>query len=111
MILGDLGVEAGDKLLKLQGDKVRADMVQMAHHGQNGAERRVYEAIGAKYALWPTPDWLWTNTINPAEPGKGPWKTLEVRQWMEALNTKAITCLEETTIIDISDRGVEISGR
>lgn len=111
MILGDLGIEASDKLLGMyKPEELKADMVQMAHHGQNGATKQLYETIAAKYALWPTPDWLWTNTINPAEPGKGPWKTLEVRSWMEELGARPVNCIEETTVIDIDQNGVRIQG-
>ncbi len=33
----------------------------MAHHGQAGATKQLYEAIAPKICLWPTPEWLWNN--------------------------------------------------
>lgn len=90
IVLGDMGVEGGSELLSLYPGQLKADAVQMAHHGQNGVDRPVYEAIAPRFAFWTTPDWLWTNTIDPADPGKGPWQTLTVRQWMEALGTVPI---------------------
>ena len=83
IVLGDLGVEGGSELLAMYPGQLKADAVQMAHHGQNGVDRPVYEAIAPRFAFWTTPDWLWTNTIDPANPGKGPWQTLVVREWLE----------------------------
>lgn len=87
LFLGDLGVEGGEKLLKQQGDKVKSDMVQMAHHGQNGVDKVVYERIQPKACLWPTPDWLWNNDSGEGA-NSGTWKTLEVRKWIEELGVK-----------------------
>jgi len=85
LFTGDLGPEAGEKALNgPYADRLHADTVQMAHHGQNGVNRRFYEHVGATACLWPTPDWLWRND-NGGGVGSGPWKTLEVRKWMEEL--------------------------
>ena len=87
MFLGDLGWDAGKKLLSMHGDKLKSDIVQMAHHGQNGVEFDVYEAIAPKACIWCTPDWLWNN-----DAGKGfnthVFKTVIVRGWMEKLGVK-----------------------
>lgn len=87
LFLGDLGVEGGERLLSLYGDTLASDMVQMAHHGQNGVDRPVYEAIRPDICLWPTPSWLWDN-----DPGSGYntgiWKTLCVRAWMREIGAK-----------------------
>ena len=84
LFLADTGVESGQKLLKNQKEKLKADIVQMAHHGQNGAEKEIYEQIKPKICLWPTAEWLWNN-----DPGTGyntgRWKTIETRKWMEDL--------------------------
>lgn len=88
IFLGDLGVEAGKRLLDTYGDDLRCHIVQMAHHGQNGVSRDVYEAMQPEMCLWNAPGWLWHNTIDPLQPGKGPWKTLEVRRWMEEIGAQ-----------------------
>lgn len=107
IFLGDLGIEGGEKLLRLQGDKVKADAVQMAHHGQQGITKKVYEEIGAKYAFWPTPKWLWDNTeYLGGTPGNGNFQTPEVIGWMKELNTKNITSFEKTTLFDTKDRRI-----
>lgn len=101
IFLGDLGVEGGEKLLVNQGTKLKSDAVQMSHHGQQGVSKNVYEAIGAKYAFWPTPKWLWDNTeYLGGTPGNGSFKTPEVIKWMEELNCVNVTSFYETTLFD-----------
>lgn len=87
LFLGDTGKESGEKLLTTQKEKLKSDIVQVAHHGQQGADRSLYEAIQAKIAMWPTPDWLWKNDQGGGE-DTGPWKTKETRQWLEEIGTK-----------------------
>lgn len=84
LFLGDTGVESGEKLLKNQRNKLKADIVQAAHHGQNGVNKEIYEAINPKIVLWPTPDWLWNNDIGNGE-DSGNWKTKETRTWLQEL--------------------------
>ncbi len=86
LFTGDLGIAGGEKLLKSScGDKLRADYIQMAHHGQNGVNERFYQAVNPEYCLWPTPLWLW-DCDNGGGKGSGPWDTLNVRSWMDKLN-------------------------
>ena len=85
IFLGDLGIEGGRRLLKTYGSGLKCHIAQMAHHGQNGVERDVYAAMKPEVCLWNAPTWLFDNTIDPLYPGKGPWKTLETRQWMREL--------------------------
>ena len=84
LILGDIGQEGSLKLLNNQKHKLKSDYVQMSHHGQNGATRKLYEVISPKVCLWPTTSWLWDNDSGEGY-GTGTWKTLEVRSWMEEL--------------------------
>lgn len=87
LFLGDLGVEAGEKLLDMHSEALKSDYVQMAHHGQEGVDKPVYEAITPSACLWCAPDWLWDNNR-----GEGfnthIWKTVIVRGWMEELGVK-----------------------
>ena len=84
LFLGDLGEEGGRRLLHSCRTGLRSDICQMAHHGQNGVGREVYEEIAPRVCLWPTPEWLWNN-----DAGLGynthTWKTVEVRGWMDGL--------------------------
>ncbi len=101
LVLGDLGIEGGEKLLA-SGADVRADAVQMAHHGQRGVNQRFYEAVQPTYAFWPTPDWLWENRryLGRGEPGDGPFLTPVVAGWMEKLHAENIFCFENTVVFD-----------
>ena len=100
IFLGDLGIEGGFQLIEKCPEGIRADAVQMAHHGQNGVSKEVYEAIAPRIAFFPTPDWLWYNTIDPNAPGKGPFKTLEVRAWTEELNAVPLRACEKNVLFD-----------
>lgn len=87
LFLGDLGELGGDALLNSKViDKLKSDYVQMAHHGQRGVSKEFYSAVNAKYALWPTPKWLWNNQLAGKAEDSGTWKTMEVRAWMNELN-------------------------
>lgn len=63
LILGDTGEKSSKKLLETQRENLKSDIVQMAHHGQQGATKELYEAVQPKICLWPTPEWLWNNNI------------------------------------------------
>lgn len=88
IFLGDLGIEGGEELLRITAPELlRADMVQLAHHGNEGVGREVYNAIGAKFCLWCTPKWLWDN-----DAGLGydthTWRTVVTRGWMSDIGVK-----------------------
>lgn len=88
LFLGDTGKESSEKLIKEQPQKeLKADIVQMAHHGQNGATEELYKIINPKICLWPTPQWLWDNNSGSGE-DSGNWKTKETRKWIENLKVK-----------------------
>jgi beta-lactamase superfamily II metal-dependent hydrolase len=88
LFLGDLGSEGGEKLLKSPyASRLPSDYVQMAHHGQNGVNEAFYRQVRPAYCLWPTPKWLWDND-NGGGKGSGPWRTLEVRAWMDKMPIK-----------------------
>lgn len=90
MFLGDMGVPAGNSFLNEYKDnlnELKAEIVQMAHHGEHGVDRNVYEAIGAHTCLWCCPQWLWDND-NGGGVNSGKWTTLEVRGWMRDLKVR-----------------------
>ncbi len=88
LFTGDLGKQAGNDIVKkVNHKKLKSEYVQVAHHGQAGIGKNLYELIGASYYLWPTPLWLWNND-NGGGMNSGPWKTLEVRKWVEEFNAK-----------------------
>ena len=75
LFLNDLGTIGGRRLLATYGDRLKSDIVQMAHHGQAGVNRDVYAAISAQVHLWPTPFWVWTNSSHS-------YQIDEVREWL-----------------------------
>lgn len=95
LFLGDMGWDAGQNLLaKSKTEDLKADVVQMAHHGQDGVEEGLYRVIRPEICLWPTPEWLWDNNKD-GQKGDGPWKTLTVRAWMEALGVQNNLCIKD----------------
>ncbi|MEG2296010.1 MAG: MBL fold metallo-hydrolase [Clostridium sp.] len=93
MFLGDMGWEAGQNLMgSWDSDELRSDVVQMAHHGQDGVEEGLYRLIHPSICLWATPQWLWDN-VSEGQPG--PWKTLEVRKWMNELGVRQNYCIKD----------------
>ena len=90
LFLGDMGIPAGNSFLneyRNELHELQADIVQMAHHGEQGVDHNVYEAVKPKICLWCCPEWLWNND-NGGGMNSGPWKTLEVRGWMRQLGVK-----------------------
>jgi len=84
LFLGDLGYKGGEVLLKNGSpENLKADYVQMAHHGQNGVDLEFYKAVKPDYALWPTPKWLWQNKAPNQGPGTGNYQIPQVISWME----------------------------
>ncbi|MBN2307662.1 MAG: MBL fold metallo-hydrolase [Candidatus Hydrogenedentes bacterium] len=89
LFTADLGVEGGEKLLaSAYAERLHADYCQMAHHGQNGVSEAFYQKVNPSYCLWPAPKWLYEND-NGGGKGSGPWRTLEVRAWMDKLPIQA----------------------
>lgn len=83
MFLGDMGEQAGESLISdVQASELKSDIVQMAHHGQYGVSRKVYEIISPSIAMWNAPDWLYNNP-------SGKYLTLEVRKWMKEIGVKS----------------------
>ena len=46
-----------------------------------------YQAVAPRACLWNTPDWLWNNDAGNGF-DTGPWRTVEVRGWMEELGVR-----------------------
>lgn len=99
LFLGDMSYDGGSQLGRENGDSLKADIVQMAHHGQNGVGKALYDVISPKICLWPTPQWLWDNDKGGGY-NSGPWKTVETRKWMEDfLKVEKNYCIKDGDII------------
>ena len=85
---GDLGKEGGKRVMDRHGRTgMKADVIQMAHHGQQGVAEEFYQAVDPSVCLWPTTDWIWTNDFGKG-PGTGPLKTEFEKSWIKKLNVK-----------------------
>ncbi len=88
LFLGDMGWERGDKLLEDDwfAEQIRpCKVVQMAHHGQEGTTERFYRALKPVVCLYCAGHWLFDVNRREQGFGKGPWTTLETRQWMRRM--------------------------
>ena len=98
LLLADVEAEVGEILLKRYGEsgELDCDICQMAHHGQRGVSKEVYEKVRPEVCFWNAPDWLWNN-----DNGKGfdthIYKTVETRSWMEELGVKENIVLKDGT--------------
>ena len=107
IFLGDMGVEAGRKLLA-SGYDLKADAVQMAHHGQEGVEEAVYQAIAPTYAFWPTPLWLWVNSRSRLLiPDSASFETPTTIEWMRKLKTVNVVSFTHTTMFDTATKEIK----
>ena len=95
VFLGDLA-RAGGEMLMADHDlrALKCDVVQLAHHGQNGVDFEVYKALRPSVALWPTPQWLWDNDGGSGA-GTGPWLTQDTKNWMVRLGIKTSYCIKD----------------
>ena len=55
LFLGDIQEEGSEWLLGNKKEQLKADIVQVSHHGFNGATKELYNAINADTALFPCP--------------------------------------------------------
>ena len=80
MFLGDIGPDAGDVLYFESKHLLRADMVQMAHHGGLCCGMEVYAAIEPKACLWCCRKEEYEGTrVHPVLSDK---ETLKKRKWI-----------------------------
>lgn len=102
LFLGDAGIIAGNRLAARYGDKLQSDYCQMAHHGQDGAEKNLYECVRPSVCIWCAPEWLWNN-----DRGGGfdtdIFTTVTTRRWMDEIGTvkKNYVMFQEDQTIEI----------
>lgn len=98
LFLGDLGPEGGDMLYEESRHLLKADIVQMAHHGHMNVSMEVYAAIRPEACLWCAPAWLYAEEEVPhylADREKlrcmhrtRMYGTAVTRRWMDILGVK-----------------------
>ena len=105
LFLGDLGPEGGDQLIaEVPHDELKADFVQMAHHGQGCVKKECYAIIKPDYCLWPTPTWLWDN-MGPGGYDTGIYGTVITRGWISSLRCvkRHYVMIHGTQVIDLTE--------
>lgn len=98
IFLGDIGPDSGDILYSDARGRLKADIVQMAHHGHMACAMEVYAAIAPEMCLWPAPDWLYNEPELPKylkdrntliKNGRGRMYGVALtRKWMDILGVK-----------------------
>ena len=66
LFLGDLGPDGGDVLFRESRHLLKADIVQMPHHGHMNCSMEVYAEILPEACLWCCPDWLYNEPEVPS---------------------------------------------
>ena len=89
LITGDLPYEAAGKLLEeLPAEKLKADIVQMAHHGQHGGSFAFYSTVNPRYALWPSSKELWDKRKEPFTEDQETYTIALTKFWMNKLGVE-----------------------
>lgn len=58
LFCGDTGVAMSAPIIDEWGDELKADYIQMGHHGNGGLSEIFYRMVQPKAAFFDTPDWL-----------------------------------------------------
>lgn len=58
LFCADVGINMSDFLVNKWGNSLKADYLQMAHHGYGGLSDEFYSLVSPKVAFFDAPDWL-----------------------------------------------------
>lgn len=58
LFCSDVGINLSDYLVKKWGNALKADYLQMAHHGYGGLSDQFYQLVSPEIAFFDAPDWL-----------------------------------------------------
>ena len=110
IFLGDAFTYASKELEKdveEKPDKLKANAVQMAHHGQNGVSKKVYEAIEPELCFINAPEWLYNND-NGSGYNTGKWKSIEVQGWIEELGAESFVAYNGDVTVRFTSEGYNV---
>lgn len=105
LFLGDSFNKVSKELLE-EPEKLECYAVQMAHHGQNGVTKEVYDAINPKVCFYNCPKWLFDNDKGDGF-DTGTLKTVIVRGWMEEKNVISFMAFDGDQTIKFTKDGFE----
>lgn len=106
LFLGDAFEYTSEELLK-EPEKLSSYAVQMAHHGQNGVTKSVYDAINPKVCFFNAPKWLYDND-NGNGYNSGNWKSVVVRDWVNEYGADSFCGFDGNQTIRFTKTGYEI---
>lgn len=84
LFCSDVGKSMSDYLLEKYGKKLKADYLQMGHHGNGGLKADFYQMVNPKMAFFDAPAWLFDNT-------DGTYTSAENRRIMEELGAEIMS--------------------
>lgn len=105
IFLGDAYTYTTKELLK-EPEKLKADAVQMSHHGQYGVNEEVYRAIHPEVGFFNAPEFLYNND-NGGGYNSGTYQSVIVRGWMKDMGSKCIPACYGDRTIRFTNKGIE----
>lgn len=98
LFMGDLGPDGGDVLFRESRHLLKADILQMPHHGHMNCSMEVFAEILPEACMWCAPDWLYEEPEVPAYLSDVEklvrmkrirmYGTAVTRKWMDLLGVK-----------------------
>ncbi len=84
LFCADVGKSMSDYLLKNWEDNLKADYIQMGHHGNGGLKADFYTKVSPRAAFFDAPDWLMFDTT-------GNYTTPQNAELMESLGSEIVS--------------------
>lgn len=82
LFCADVGISLSDYLVSVYGDSLKADYIQMGHHGNGGLSEKFYRLVNPEVAFFDAGEQL----MNPSEGNT--WTTPQNRELMESLGAE-----------------------
>ncbi|MBE6595127.1 MAG: hypothetical protein E7644_04950 [Ruminococcaceae bacterium] len=102
--LGDLNYRGSKCVIAMYGDYLKADIVQLAHHGYNGCEYALYENAAPSIVLWPNKlSSFQAQTQNPNSSSKNYRIDYQVAHVLESVEYIVVLDQYNTTITITKD--------
>lgn len=92
LFCADVGVSMSDFLLQKYGQQLKADYLQMAHHGFGGLNDNFYSTVAPAFAFFDAPDWLMYDTT-------GKYDTPEHVELMQGMGSEIFSFSQGTNSI------------
>ena len=107
VFLGDAMTKASPEILENK-ELLKADAVQMAHHGNWGVTKEVYEAIDPTAAFYNATDYLYNNDQGGGF-NTGKWDSVKVRGWLDEIGVeKRFLAFEGDQVVHFNRNGINL---